>query len=149
MISIIGDGPSRPEIEARAQEIGVDDLIRFLGFRNNIPQLLCGVDLFVTTSLREGLSISLLEAMAAARPIVATSIPPNAELIEHEKTGLLVDVRSPEQVARAIIRFVRDPELAVHCGSFARELVLREYTLSRMFQQTWNLYNEFSVTKNG
>jgi glycosyltransferase involved in cell wall biosynthesis len=145
VVLIIGDGPSRSEIEALAREIGVDDLIRFLGFRNNIPQLLCGVDIFVTTSLREGLSISLLEAMAAARPIIATSIPPNTELIGHEKTGLLVDARSPEQVASAIIRFVREPELALRCGSSAQELVLHEYTLSRMFEQTWNLYNEFSV----
>jgi len=126
----------------------VDHLIRFLGFRNNIAQLLCGADIFVATSLREGLSISLLEAMAAARPIIATSIPPNAELIEHEKTGLLVDVHSPEQVANAIMRFVREPELAIRCGLSARELVLRDYTLSRMFGQTWNLYNEFSANNH-
>jgi glycosyltransferase involved in cell wall biosynthesis len=148
VVALIGDGPSRPEIEALAKEIGVDDLIRLLGFRNNVAQLLCSIDIFITTSLREGLSISLLEAMAAARPIVATSIPPNAELIEDEKTGLLVDVHSPEQVAHAIMRFVREPELAVHCGSSARELILRKYTLSRMFQQTWNLYNEFSANNH-
>jgi glycosyltransferase involved in cell wall biosynthesis len=64
-------------------------------------------------------------------------------LIEHEKTGLLVNVCSPEEVADAIARFVHEPELMTSCASSARELVLREYTISRMLQQTWDLYNEF------
>ena len=141
----IGDGPDRSMLETVANELGVSDVIYFLGFRDDIPQLLLGIDIFLTTSLREGLSISIMEAMAAARPIVATSIPPNAELIENEKTGLLVDIRSPEQVVRAIERFAHEPDFAARCGSSAREKVLREYTLSRMFQQTWNLYNEFLI----
>jgi glycosyltransferase involved in cell wall biosynthesis len=144
VLLLAGDGPERNKLEELARSLGLEHSVRFLGFIKEIPNLLASLDVFVSPSLWEGLSISLLEAMAAARPIVATSIPSNAELIEHEKTGLLVDARSPEQVANAIVRFVREPELAVRCGSSARELVLREYTLSRMFQQTWNLYNEFT-----
>lgn len=149
MFVLVGDGPDRPALEAMTDELGLHNVVRFLGFRNDIPRLLSCLDIFVTASLREGLSISLLEAMGAARPIVATSIPPNAELIEHEKTGLLVDIRSPEQIASAITRFVLEPELAVHCGLLAREEVLHKYTLSRMFQQTWDLYNEFVGSRDG
>ncbi len=147
-IVIAGDGPDRFVLESLARQLCIGNLFHSVGFRRDIPKLLVGMDIFINTSLWEGLSISLLEAMAAARPIVATSILPNAELIEHEKTGLLVDVRSPEQVANAIMRFVREPELAIRCGLSARELVLRDYTLSRMFQQTWNLYNEFSANNH-
>jgi glycosyltransferase involved in cell wall biosynthesis len=145
----VGDGPDRPALETLANELGLHERVHFLGFRTDIPQLLSSMDIFVTTSLREGLSISLLEAMASARPIVATSIPPNAELIEHEKTGLLVDIHSPEQVAGAIMRYLREPELAASCGCSARALVLRNYTISRMFEQTWELYREFAGRRHG
>ncbi|MGB8983002.1 MAG: glycosyltransferase, partial [Anaerolineales bacterium] len=145
----VGDGPDRSALETLANELGLRERVRFLGFRTDIPQLLSSMDIFVTTSLREGLSISLLEAMASARPIVATSIPPNAELIEHEKTGLLVDIHSPEQAANAVLRFVAEPEVAANYGSSARELVLRNYTISRMFEQTWDLYQEFAGRRHG
>ena len=114
--------------------------MRFLGFCREIPAFLAGLDVFVSPSFREGLSISLLEAMAAARPIVTTSILPNAELIEHEVTGLLVPPRDPEQVAEAIARFAREPGLAQRCALAARQRVLDHYTLDRMFQETWDLY---------
>ena len=104
---VVGDGPDRSALEGRVDELAARDVVRFLGFRSDIPGLLGGMDVFVTASLREGLSISVLEAMAASRPIVATCIPPNAELIEHEMTGLLVDIRSPSQMAGAITRFAR------------------------------------------
>jgi glycosyltransferase involved in cell wall biosynthesis len=146
---VVGDGPDRSALEAMANGLAGRDVVRFLGFRSDIPGLLGGMDLFVTTSLREGLSISLLEAMAASLPIVATRIPPNAELIEHEKTGLLVEVRSPGQVAGAIARFAREPELAMRCGASARKVVLDKYTLSRMFAQTWDLYDEFAGERHG
>jgi glycosyltransferase involved in cell wall biosynthesis len=86
------------------------------------------------------MSISILESMAAARPIVATSILPNAELIEHERTGLLVDPRAPSQIAQAIARFILEPELARECGEAARQSALDRYTIERMFQETWDLY---------
>ena len=149
VLVLVGDGPDRPALEAMSSRLAVDDVVRFLGFRSDIPRLLNGMDVFLTAALREGLSISLLEAMAASCPIVATSILPNAELIEQEKTGLLVDVRSPGQMAGAIMQFAREPGLALRCGSAARELVLHKYTLSRMFAQTWELYNEFAGERNG
>jgi glycosyltransferase involved in cell wall biosynthesis len=71
---------------------------------------------FITPTLRKGLSIFIIEAMAVARPIVATSILSNTELIEHEVTGLLVDPRFPEQIAEAIARFVSDPILVQICA---------------------------------
>lgn len=137
---LVGDGPDRQQLEGLIQALGLGEQIRLLGFRSDIPTFLAGLDIFVNPSLWEGLSISLLEAMAAARPIVTTSILPNAELIEHGVTGLLVPPKSPQHIARAIARFVQEPELSQCCGVAARQRVLEYYTIDRMFQETWDLY---------
>lgn len=137
---VTGDGPDRHHLEALVHSQGLDDQVQFLGFRQDIPAFLAALDIFVTSSLREGLSISLLEAMAAAKPIVATAILPNAELIEPEVTGLLVSPKAPEEIARAIARFVQEPELAEKCAGNARQRVLQDYTIDRMLSQTWDLY---------
>jgi glycosyltransferase involved in cell wall biosynthesis len=137
---LVGDGPDRKKLENLATSLGISEEVCFLGFRQDIPKILSALDIFVSPSLWEGLSISLLEAMAAAKPIVTTSILPNAELIQHEVTGLLVPPKSPEQIAKAIVRFVEEPDLAQRCAIAARQCVLEHYTIDRMFQEMWDLY---------
>ncbi|HPP01591.1 MAG TPA: glycosyltransferase, partial [bacterium] len=70
-----------------------------------------------------------------------------AELIEHEVTGLLVPPRNPEAIAHAISRFIRDPDLACHCARNARKKVLEQYHIKRMFEETWQLYNDLLKEK--
>lgn len=139
-LALAGDGPERGKLEHLIRSLQLQDQVHLLGFCDDIPAFLSGVDIFVAPTLKEGLSVSILEAMAAAKPVVATSILPNIELIEHEVTGLLVPPKSPEQIARAIMRFVSEPNLAEHCAAAARQRVLERYTLDRMFEETWNLY---------
>lgn len=141
-IVIAGDGPERKKMEHLVQSLDLQDRVYFLGFVKNIPSVLEMIDIYIISSLWEGLSISLLEAMASAKPIVATSIGPNTELIEHEETGLLVEPKSSEQLAGALARFIQEPDLARHCASAARKRVLERYTLDRMFQETENLYSD-------
>lgn len=140
ILLLAGDGPDRQILEGLVCSLVLGEQVRFLGFRRDIPALLAGLDVFISPSRCEGMSISLLEAMAAARPIVTTSILPNAELIEHEVTGLLVPLRDPEPIAQAITRFVQEPELAQRCASAARQRVLERYTIDRMFEETWDMY---------
>ena len=142
-IVIAGDGPCLSALESLAEELGILNLVHFLGFRSDIPALLSDFDIFVSTALWEGLSISLLEAMAAAKPIVATSILPNTELIISEQTGLLVKPMCPAQIVEAIIRYIADPELAQHCAKTSQSSVLKNYTIERMFRETWALYTSF------
>jgi glycosyltransferase involved in cell wall biosynthesis len=137
---LAGDGPDQQRLEELVRSLDLDERVRLLGFRSDIPTFLAGIDIFVSPSLWEGLSISLLEAMAAAKPIVTTSILPNAELIEHQVTGLLVPARAPDQIAQAIARYVNEPELARSCGIAARQRVLDHYLIDRMFQETLDLY---------
>jgi len=139
---LAGAGTDQDKLENLVSSLGLTKEVRFLGFVKDISEFLAGIDIFVTTSLSEGLSISLLEAMAAARPIVASSILPNTELIEHAVTGLIVPVKSPDKTARAIARFIQKPDLAQKCAKQARERILKDYTIDRMFQETWNLYND-------
>ena len=137
---LVGDGPERAELQDLTASLNVSKDVLFLGFRSDIPEFLSALDVFVSPSLWEGLSISILEAMAASKPIVATNIMPNQELIEHEQTGLLVDTHAPAQIAEAVLRFLDDPKLARTCGQNARERVLESYTLERMFSETFQLY---------
>jgi glycosyltransferase involved in cell wall biosynthesis len=137
---VAGDGPERGKLAKMVESLKLGGQVKLLGFVKDIPAFLATLDVFVSPSLWEGMSISILEAMAAAKPIVATSILPNAELIENEHTGLLVDPRAPEQIAQAIARFVFDPQLAKRCGEAAQQRAIERYTIERMFQETWDLH---------
>lgn len=147
VLLLAGEGEERKKLENLVHSIGVGDNVRLLGFWKNIPAFLASIDIFVTPSLWEGLSVSILEAMAAAKPIIATSILPNVELIENEITGLIVPPQSPEKIAGAIVRIVREPEVARRYANAARRRMMEEYTIDRMFQQTWDLYLELLVKK--
>jgi glycosyltransferase involved in cell wall biosynthesis len=140
-ILLAGDGPDLDELKGLVTELNLNKEVHLVGFRTDIPAFLAAIDIFVCPSLWEGLSISLLEAMAAAKPIVTTLIAPNAELIEDEITGLLVPPKDPKQIAQAIARFVEDPKLAHECGAAARHRLLNKYTIDKMFQDTLDLYN--------
>ncbi len=137
---LAGTGPSGPQLQEAAHALGCSNRVRFIGFCDDIPRFLNSLDVFATLSLREGLSISMLEAMAAARPIVASDIPPHSELIDHGSTGLLVQPRRPEQAAAAILKLLGNPELGKAMGTQARQAVLSRYTLDRMLEETWQLY---------
>ena len=140
VLLLAGDGPDRKALEDLTASLKLTDEVRFLGFVSNIPQFLAGLDIFISPSLWEGLSISLLEAMAAAKPIITTSILPNAELIEHEVNGLIVSPRQPEQIAEALLRLVQDTQLAKNFAAVARKDVLENFTIDRMFEETLELY---------
>lgn len=137
---IAGEGQERAELERLVDSLGLAGRVKLLGFVEDIPTFLAGVDMFISPSLWEGLSISLLEAMAAAKPIITTTILPNAELIEHEVNGLLVAPRRPDQIAEAVQRLWQDRALAVRCGEAARQRVVDHYSIERMFNETLELY---------
>jgi len=140
-LALAGDGEEKERLTALIIRLGLEDQVRLLGFYQDIPEFLAGIDIFVTPTLTEGLSISLLEAMATRCPIIATDIPANSEVITHQETGLLVSVAAPDEIADAMLRFIREPELASACSANAQQRALDYYTQERMFQETWDLYN--------
>jgi L-malate glycosyltransferase len=139
---LVGDGPNRASLEAAARELGVSDRIRLLGARQDVPSLLACADLFALPSLSEGLSVCLLEAMAAGVPIVATNIGGNDEVLEDGRTGLLVPPASPAPLAEAIRRLSGDPDLAGRLVFAARTTVESRFTSRRMVQRVTAVYDE-------
>ncbi len=140
--AIAGEGPVRESLERLVQDRGVSERVTFLGFRRDIGDLLAACDLVVLPSLREGLSISLLEAMAAGKPIIATSIGSHREVASQAEMACLVPPANPAALADAIQQFARDPALRAHLAGGARALFEARYTEERMLNEYRQLYLE-------
>jgi glycosyltransferase involved in cell wall biosynthesis len=118
---LVGDGPDRARIEAEIDRLGLGENVLLLGERDDVPQLLHAFDVYALSSLTEGLSLSILEAMAAGRPIVATNVGGNPELLDAGRAGILVKPGGANAMALGILRMLREPDAARTLGQKARE----------------------------
>jgi sugar transferase (PEP-CTERM/EpsH1 system associated) len=128
----IGDGALRAEIQNEIAAAGIGACCWLAGSRDDVPALLRGLDLFVLPSLNEGISNTILEAMATALPVVATRVGGNAELVQEGRTGRLCPPRSPEALADALFGYFSDPDMARRHGAEARVVVESDFALARM-----------------
>lgn len=140
--AIAGDGPDRGELHARAAALGLGERVRFLGHRRDVPALLAAADLFVLPSLYEGLPLSVLEAMAAGVPVVATAIGGTDEVVCDGETGTLVPPGDPQALAAAIRRTLADRDAAIHLAARARSFVEQEYSVETMVASVSRLYEQ-------
>jgi glycosyltransferase involved in cell wall biosynthesis len=138
---IAGQGPLDWELRELAQSLGVAQSVHLLGFRSDVPDLLAAFDIYVQPSLWEGLSISLIEGMAARRPIVATNIRGNREQIEDGVTGLMVPPRDPIALADAICRLLVEPELAEKLRANAYQVARERFSEMGMVQRHLAVYD--------
>ncbi|HWB85971.1 MAG TPA: glycosyltransferase family 4 protein [Bryobacteraceae bacterium] len=139
-IIIAGDGPARGRLEQLAASLGVSDRVSFIGFREDVGDLLAASDLVILPSLREGLSISLLEAMAAAKPIIASSIGSQREVAAHAEMAWLVPPANALALSQAILRLAVDCALRSRLAANARAVYESYYTETRMLQSYRQLY---------
>lgn len=146
---LAGDGPERPSLEAQARGLGLGDRVIFLGHRSDIPDLLSCCDLFVLPSLYEGLPLSVLEAMAAGKPVIATSVGGTDEAVIPGETGLFVPPADPPALARAIRSLLRDPALANRLASAGRARVRLEFSAEKMVRQVTQIYDELIARREG
>jgi glycosyltransferase involved in cell wall biosynthesis len=137
-----GEGPERDFLEHYAEEIGVRNRIRFLGHRNDVPQLLASCDLFVLPSLYEGLPLSVLEAMAASKPVIATSIGGTDEAVIDGETGLLVPPENPQSLAVAIRRLLSDQPYAARLAEAGQIRVAQLFSAVAMSGAVMKVYDE-------
>lgn len=142
VLDIIGDGPSRPSLEAEAVRMGVADRVRFLGFRKDIYSFLAHLDVMFIPSRHEGLPYTLLEAMSLARPIAASRVGGLAEVLRDGETGLLFDVGDVRGMVHALNRLALDGDLAARLGATAASEQRRRFTLSRMKEKYLAVYRE-------
>jgi glycosyltransferase involved in cell wall biosynthesis len=139
---IAGEGPERDALERRARGLGLAQRVRFLGRRSDAGDLLAACDIFVLPSRLEGLGVAALEAMAAARPVVASAVGGLGEAVEHERTGLLVPPEDPEALAAALARLLEDPALCKRLGDAGPARVREGYSAERMVEAYDALYAE-------
>lgn len=130
-------------LRSRARERGVEALVRWLGPRSDVPELLAAADLYVSASHEEGFSNSLLEAMAAGKAVVATSVGGNVEMLGGGELGVLVPPRDSAALAEGIDSLLRDPELRSRLGALASAEVARRYAPARMIERHLAIYREY------
>lgn len=137
---LAGDGPLRDSFQAFAGELGIDGRVHFLGTRSDTPAVLSVLDVSVLCSTSEGMSNVILESMAAGKPVVATRVGGNPELVTEGVTGLLVPPADPDSLAEAVLSLLRDPPAARTMGATARERVATEFSVAAMVHKHERLY---------
>ena len=118
-------------LESQARELSLDGRVRFLGIRSDIPALLESSDVFWMPSRREGLSIACLEGMACGLPTVTTNVLGLREIAVDGVTGFVVPLDSPEALAKATLRILKDPALAQHMGAAGRQRVVQNFSIEK------------------
>ena len=141
-LTIVGDGPLRATLEAQAASLGIAAPVAFTGARSDIPELMRSFDLFVLPSVNEGISNTILEAMATSLPVVAGQVGGNPELVADGVTGRLYDPSDPRGLEQAILPYLTDPRLRRRHGRAARERVVQNFSLDAMVSRYSALYDE-------
>lgn len=138
---IVGDGPDRAEVKTEIQRLGLEQSVELAGERSDVPQLLAGSDVFVLSSSSEGLPVSVLEAMAAELPVVASSVGGVAELVDDGETGILVPAGDEQALAHALQRLIDDPDLRRRLGAAGRARAEASFDLDAFRRAHLDLYH--------
>jgi len=139
---IAGEGPERDSLARRARDAALGDRVRFLGARRDTADLLAACDVFVLPSRQEGLGVAALEAMACARPVVASRVGGLGETVVHERTGLLVPPEDPAALRGALTRLLRDRELRDRLGAAGPARIREGFLAEQMVDAYEALYRE-------
>ena len=137
---VIGRGELEVTLKERAEQLAIGDNVLFLGMREDVPRLLSVLDAFVLPSLSEGLSLALLEAMASGKPVVATLVGGNPEVIEQGRTGFLVQPENVGDLATNLVKLLSDPEIMHNVGRQAAERVRQCFSIGQMVDRYKDLY---------
>jgi glycosyltransferase involved in cell wall biosynthesis len=142
---MIGDGPERAAVERELTESGVRELAWIPGARNDVPEIMRALDVFALPSLNEGISNTILEAMASGLPVVATAVGGNAELVLPGETGELC-AAEPAAFAAALAPLADDAARRHRCAATGRSRVERQFSLGAMLAGYQNIYDELLAT---
>ncbi len=139
-VFIAGRGSEEPNLKGQAKALGIDHAVSFLGFREDVHALLCAMDVFVLPSLSEGHPLSILEAMACQRPVVASAVGGVPEVIENGKQGLLFPVADHDGLSEGIGKLLQVSEWASELAEAGRRRVVEKYSLDAMLDAYLGLY---------
>lgn len=140
-VVIAGEGSERDRIQAQIDELGLSDTVRLLGMRDDVPNLMREMDVFVLPSINEGISNTLLEAMASGLPVIASDVGGNPELVRDSVTGYLVSPDNSQGFVEALKKYMQTPTLRKSHGEAARFRVVSEFSLQSMIAAYDELYD--------
>jgi sugar transferase (PEP-CTERM/EpsH1 system associated) len=146
MLVVAGDGPLREALQRQAGDLGVADRVRFLGHRADVERILAAFDVFVLSSVSEGMSNTILEAMATELPVIATAVGGADELVVEGETGMLIPAGDPERLAGAMASLASNGARRRSMGGAARQRARRDFSLSRMIAEYEQLYLDLAGT---
>ncbi len=139
---LVGEGPEQRPIEEEIGRYGLEPFVRLLGLRTDVPRLLAAADIFLLTSISEGIPLTLIEAMAARLPVVATNVGGVGEVVDHGATGLLAPARYDEALATHVTSLAADPALGRRLGEAGYARAARLFSQRRMHEEYARLYEE-------
>ena len=140
MVFIVGDGHLRAALEAQTWSLHLENNVRFLGNRHDIPALLAASDLFILPSLWEGLPMALIEAMASGLPVIASCVSGTSEVMRDRETGLLVEPGQSAELKSAILNMLSNPVAALEMGKAARRRVEQRFGAQQQAREHLDLY---------
>ena len=139
-VVIVGDGSERAALESLSAELGISGRVIFLGERRDTEKLLNAMDVYVLSSISEGMNLTLLEAMSAALPVVATDVGGNGELVENGISGHLVNLGDIDAMTNRLREFALSPRLRREMGAAGRESIIRRFDERVMIGHYLKLY---------
>ena len=140
---LAGDGPLLEPSKAQVKELGLEEQVKFIGFRKDIKNLYKGSDLYVNSSQHEALSFLIIEAMAAGLPVIATDMGGNSDIVNDEAgCGLLVAYDDPDSMAGAMKRFLEDPDFRAACRENALRTIEEKFEIHKMAKVTYGVYEK-------
>jgi glycosyltransferase involved in cell wall biosynthesis len=139
---IIGDGPERPTLGAEIVRLGLTDSVVMTGHREDVASLLPALDIYANSSIFEGVSLTILEAMAAALPVVATRVGGTPEVVLEGETGRLVPARDARIMAKVLLNLASDADTAKRMGANARRRVERHFSIQQMVDRYAAVYRD-------
>ena len=148
-LMLAGDGPCAIKLQEQAAKLGLNGHVDFLGRCSNIPEVLKQMSIFTLSSTTEGLPMTVLEAMAAGLPIVATDVGGNRELVQPPQCGLLVPARDASALSRAYIDLLRDPQRRAQMGAASRARAVQYFSIDHMLAEYKKLYDRLLTRKVG
>jgi glycosyltransferase involved in cell wall biosynthesis len=144
---LVGEGPLRQELERKRDRMGMGERFQLLGQRTDIPELIAAMDAYIITSLREGMPITLIEAMMSAKPIVSTAVGGIPDTLADDEDGLLVEAGTSEALVEALMGLLERPEKMRDFGLKAREKALKWYAPEKVLDQLEAIYAEIMNRK--
>lgn len=145
---IIGDGELKSELQAYAKDLNIDDIVEFRGWITDVAEIYNDLDIVALTSINEGTPVSIIEAMASGKPIVAVNVGGVRDIVQDKKNGYLIDSDDVETFTDRLLDLIKDNNKCIQYGAYGRELVRNRFQKERLIKDMEGLYNKLLLRRS-